>query len=141
MCGKSLPDAVDPEPAKSASRAFSGAYRGEYLDQVAFPLGGIGAGMFCLEGSGALTKFSIHNRPELTTEPWVFAAVAIKGARSTARVLEGPLPKWKLRPSFVARYTVRRWGRGVCRAFAARRSRRGFRSLGCAYMIAVCQFG
>ena len=87
---------------KHGERSYNGEYRGEYLDQIAFPLGGIGAGMICLEGSGALTKFSIHNRPELTTEPQVFAAVAINGSQPTARVLEGPLPKWKLRPSFVA---------------------------------------
>ena len=29
-------------------------YEGKHLDQVAFPLGGTGAGMFCLEGTGAL---------------------------------------------------------------------------------------
>jgi len=31
-----------------------------YLNQVAFPMGGIGAGMICLEGTGALTKFSLR---------------------------------------------------------------------------------
>lgn len=87
---------------KYGERAFNGEYRGEHLDQIAFPLGGIGAGMICLEGSGALTKFSVHNRSELTSEPLVFPAIAIKGPQPTARVLEGPLPKWKLRPSFLA---------------------------------------
>src|SRR5581483_6296115 len=36
-------------------RNFNSCYEGEYLNQVAFPLGGIGAGMICLEGTGALS--------------------------------------------------------------------------------------
>jgi len=78
--------------------AFNGIYRGEYLNQIAFPLGGLGAGMFCLEGTGALTKFSLRNRPDLGNEPHAFSAVCIKGPRKIARVLEGPVPLWKLRP-------------------------------------------
>lgn len=84
----------------NGGRPFNGPYDGEHLDQVAFPMGGIGAGMICLEGSGAFTKFSVHNRPELTSEPKIFAAVAIRGAKTVARILEGPVPKWKLRPFF-----------------------------------------
>jgi hypothetical protein len=38
-----------PEP----TRGFNDAYRGEHLEQIAFPLGGIAAGMFCIEGNGA----------------------------------------------------------------------------------------
>lgn len=82
------------------TRGFNGPYQGDFLDQIAFPLGGLGAGMICLEGTGALTKFSLHNRPNLTSEPKVFTAVSIKGSDSTARVLEGPVPTWKLRPQF-----------------------------------------
>src|SRR5947209_5491228 len=47
------------------SRAFNGVYQGDYLNQIAFPMGGIGAGMICLEGTGALSKFSLRNRPDL----------------------------------------------------------------------------
>ena len=89
------------EPATkshSGARAFNGIYHGDYLDQIAFPLGGIGAGMFCLEGSGALTKFSLRNQPDLANEPHTFSAVCIKGPRNLARVLEGPVPAWKLKP-------------------------------------------
>jgi uncharacterized protein (DUF608 family) len=82
----------------SEARAFNGIYHGDYLNQVAFPMGGIGAGMICLEGTGALTKFSLRNRPDLGSEPKVFAAVSVKGPRPIARVLEGPIPAWKLRP-------------------------------------------
>ena len=84
--------------SESEARAFNGVYHGNYLNQIAFPLGGIGAGMFCLEGAGALTKFSLRNRPELGNEPHAFAAVCVGGSRNLARVLEGPVPAWKLKP-------------------------------------------
>ena len=86
------------ETSRSGAREFNGIYHGDYLNQIAFPLGGIGAGMICLEGTGALSKFSLRNRPELISEPHVFSAVCIKGPRKIARVLEGPVPNWKLRP-------------------------------------------
>ena len=83
----------EPSPKSSSeSRAFNGIYHGDYLNQIAFPLGGIGAGMFCLEGTGALTKFSLRNQPDLGNEPHAFSAVCIKGSRNIARVLEGPIP-------------------------------------------------
>src|SRR5216683_369545 len=84
--------------SSSGARAFNGIYHGDYLNQIAFPMGGIGAGMICLEGTGALTKFSLRNRPDLGSEPKVFAAISVKGPRPIARVLEGPIPAWKLRP-------------------------------------------
>ena len=33
-----------------------GVRRGERLDRIAFPVGGIGAGMISLEGTGALSQ-------------------------------------------------------------------------------------
>lgn len=77
-----------------------GVYRGAALSQIAFPMGGLGAGMICLGGTGALSKFSLHNRPDLASDPVVFAAISIKGPKSTARVLEGEVATCKLRPSF-----------------------------------------
>ena len=89
-----------PRPARASSRhgrrAYNSEYAGEYLNQVAFPLGGIGAGMICLEGTGALSHVSLRNHPDVFNEPCVFAAIAIKGKRSAARVLEGPVPERKL---------------------------------------------
>ncbi|HZR58852.1 MAG TPA: GH116 family glycosyl hydrolase [Terriglobales bacterium] len=82
----------------SGVRAFNSLYHGDYLNQIAFPMGGIGAGMICLEGTGALSKFSLRNRPDLGSEPHAFSAICIKGSRKIARVLEGPVPVWKLRP-------------------------------------------
>ena len=83
------------EPATQSStgaRAFNGTYHGEYLNQIAFPMGGIGAGMFCLEGTGALTKFSLRNRPDLGNEPHTFSAICIKGSRNTARAISNVTP-------------------------------------------------
>ena len=45
------------EPLAAASgRVFNGPHAREHTSRVAFPLGGIGAGMLCLEGSGALPR-------------------------------------------------------------------------------------
>ncbi|HSD29793.1 MAG TPA: GH116 family glycosyl-hydrolase, partial [Vicinamibacteria bacterium] len=79
-----------------ARRPYNGPYTGAYLDRVAFPLGGMGAGMLCVEGTGTLSHVSLRHRPEVFHEPCVFAAVGIKGAPAAARVLEGPVPRWKL---------------------------------------------
>jgi uncharacterized protein (DUF608 family) len=82
-----------PGPAR---RQYDGPYQGEHLSRVAFPLGGMGAGMICLEGTGALSHVSLRHRPEVFNEPCLFAAVCVKGTPSVARVLEGPVPTWKL---------------------------------------------
>jgi len=73
---------------------YNTTYTGDRLNRIAFPLGGIGAGMICIEGSGAFSHVSLRHRPEVFNEPVLFAAVAVKGA--SARVLEGPVPSWKL---------------------------------------------
>lgn len=83
-----------------AKRIYNGAYQGERLRRVAFPMGGMGAGMVCLEGSGALSHVSLRHRPEVFNEPYWYAALAMKGAApdggTLARVLEGPVPSWKV---------------------------------------------
>ncbi len=82
--------------SRRGRRLYDSEYAGEFLNQVAFPLGGIGAGMVCLEGTGALSHVSLRNHPEVFHEPCVFAAISIQGKRSPARVLEGPVPTRKL---------------------------------------------
>src|ERR1700754_1449120 len=86
-----------PTPAGQGKgrRAYNTAYTGEHLNRVAFPIGGLGAGMFCLEGSGAISHMSIRNRPDVFNEPSMFAAIAVKGLKNGAKVLEGPVPQWK----------------------------------------------
>ncbi|MBM4460766.1 MAG: hypothetical protein FJ011_23910, partial [Chloroflexi bacterium] len=80
----------------NAKRHYNGPYEGECLNQVAFPLGGIGAGMICLEGTGALSHVSLRGQPDVLNEPMVFAALCVKGQPNIARVLEGPAPDWKV---------------------------------------------
>jgi uncharacterized protein (DUF608 family) len=52
--------------------------------------------MICLEGTGALSHVSLRNHPEVYNEPCIFAAISVKGAANSARVLEGPVPSWKV---------------------------------------------
>jgi len=77
-------------------RNYNDTYTGRFLNRVAFPLGGIGAGMICLEGTGALSHFSLRNKPDIFNEPLTFSAICIKGKSNIARVLEGPVPGWKV---------------------------------------------
>lgn len=74
---------------------FNSAYSGEYLNRIAFPIGGLGAGMFCLEGTGAISHMSVRNRPEVFNEPCMFAAISVKGLENGTKVLEGQVPMWK----------------------------------------------
>ncbi len=85
-----------------AKRAYNGPYYGEYLNHVAFPMGGIGAGMLCLEGTGTLSHVSLRGHADIFGEPLMFAALSladpekIPSRHRIARVLEGPLPKRKI---------------------------------------------
>jgi len=76
-------------------RKFNTPYKGEYLNRVAFPIGGIGAGMFCIEGTGAISHMSVRNKPDVFNEPSMFAAISMKGVKNGAKVLEGQVPIWK----------------------------------------------
>lgn len=80
----------------SEGREFNGKYQKEYLDKIAFPIGGIGAGMFCLEGTGAISHVSLRHHPDVMNEPYTFAAIYVKGVENGAKVLEGQVPIWKL---------------------------------------------
>src|SRR5215467_3792114 len=73
------PSQHEAVPGSHGQRAFNSPYVEQYLNQIAFPLGGIGAGMICLEGTGALSHVSLRNRPEVFNEPCIFAAVSLKG--------------------------------------------------------------
>lgn len=77
-----------------SQQVYGQTYAGDRNSHIAFPLGGIGAGMICLEGTGALSHFSLRNAPDITHEPLVFSALSVKD--HVAKVLEGPLPAWKI---------------------------------------------
>src|SRR4051812_30173559 len=80
----------------SASRAFGDPYTGHHLYRVAFPLGGFGTGMICLDGMGGFTHVSLRHKPALDHAPRMFAGVHVRRAGDraigVARVLEGPVP-------------------------------------------------
>jgi uncharacterized protein (DUF608 family) len=85
-------------PAADTGREFNGPYTGSHLNRVAFPIGGMGAGMFCLEGTGAISHVSVRHQMEFFNEPAMFAALCVLGEDSEdniARVIEGPIPDWK----------------------------------------------
>jgi len=69
-------------------------YKDDYIERIAFPIGGIGAGSFSIEGNGSVAQMSIHHHPEVFHEPSMYAAIHIKGGNT--KVLEGQIPKWKL---------------------------------------------
>lgn len=77
-----------------SERTYNAPYTGDRLSRVAFPMGGFGAGMICLEGTGALSHVSFRHKPEVFNEPLMFGALYVKDAPA-ARVLEGPVPMWK----------------------------------------------
>jgi len=73
------------------------SFSGEQLNHIAFPLGGIGAGMICMDGNGMLSHFSIRNKPDVLNHPCVFSALSVKTSSGVlARVVEGQIPKWKI---------------------------------------------
>jgi uncharacterized protein (DUF608 family) len=80
----------------SAPHEFDGSYSGDYLNRIAFPIGGMGTGMIALEGTGALSHISLRHQADVFNEAFTFAAICVKGLTNGAKVLEGPVPSWKL---------------------------------------------
>jgi uncharacterized protein (DUF608 family) len=69
---------------------------GACLNKVAFPLGGIGAGMICLDGTGGFSHVSLRNRPNLAHSPYMFSALTLLSPEKNRTVLiEGALPPGK----------------------------------------------
>ena len=108
-----LSTGVTPAPAESLpavpnelvqpgqQRTFSG----DRATQVAMPIGGLGAGCICINGSGGLQDFSIRTRPETTALPagftsnspeGAFAILHLKGSAPVTRLIEGPFPPFKI---------------------------------------------
>ena len=79
------------------TREYNGPYNGENLNHPAFPLGGLGAGMVCLEGMGALSHLSLRHRPEIFRQELMFGALCVKSADgNVARIIEGRVPAHKV---------------------------------------------
>jgi len=80
-------------------RDYNAAYQGANLNRIAFPIGGIGSGMVALEGSGAISHVSVRHQMDFHNAPCMFAALCIKASgksENLAKVLEGPVPAWKI---------------------------------------------
>ena len=60
-------------------RDYNEKYTGEYTSRIAFPIGGLGTGMFCVEGSGAISNMNIRHKTEMLNEPTMFAGLYLKG--------------------------------------------------------------
>jgi hypothetical protein len=60
---------------KKAGHEYNKTYSGDFLKRVAFPIGGLGSGMFCLEGGGAISHMSVRNNPDVFNEPGMFGAI------------------------------------------------------------------
>lgn len=80
---------------RADTRGYNESYKGPYLEHIAFPIGGLGSGMFCFEGTGAISHMSLHHVPDLFHEPCTFAAICVKGVENGAKVLEINVPTWK----------------------------------------------
>ncbi len=77
---------------------FKFALSGKNLNHVAFPLGGTGAGMVCLEGTGTISNVSLRHKPDVFNEPFMFSALTVKksSGKNLALILEGPVPDRKI---------------------------------------------
>jgi uncharacterized protein (DUF608 family) len=91
-----LTNYLEAQTTDDSGHTFNNYYEDEYLNHVAFPIGGIGAGMLCIEGSGAWSHFSIRNKPDVFNEPLCFAAIHVKGQENGTKLLQGPVPKRKV---------------------------------------------
>ncbi|PCJ62549.1 MAG: hypothetical protein COA79_03290 [Planctomycetota bacterium] len=92
---------------------FQGTYTNENLNKIAFPLGGMGAGMICLEGYGGFTSISLRHKPEILHQPLMFAAISVKnGNEWQAKILQGKTPDWKIMFPFSNRAQNNQTGSG-----------------------------
>ena len=78
------------------------SHAGEHLNQIAMPIGGIGAGCIALNGFGGLQDFSIRHSPATSAQAdghvlhdAAFATLYLTATRQ-ARLVEGPLPTGRI---------------------------------------------
>ena len=57
-------------------------YTAEMSNLISYPMGGIGAGMICLQGPGNLGNISIWHKPNLDKQPIIFSAITILGRKT-----------------------------------------------------------
>ena len=70
-------------------------FTGGDLEQIAFPLGGLGSGCLHVGGSGNFQDFCLFNEPDFGHSPMTFAAVHCqprgRRGKGVLRILEGPV--------------------------------------------------
>ena len=79
------------EPRATPAVAWPRKFSAEQLQQIAFPLGGIGAGSIALGGRGQLRDWEIFNRPDKGNAPaYALAAVwaQVPGRKAVSKVAE-----------------------------------------------------
>ena len=82
--------------ACSRIRPFNDYYCCDDLNKIAFPMGGLGAGMICMDGIGSVSHVSINNTPDIFNEPYAYAALMVKGVKNGAKVLQAQVPYEKV---------------------------------------------
>jgi non-lysosomal glucosylceramidase len=83
--------AQPPAPREASPIEWPRKFTGENLTEIAFPLGGIGAGSISLGGRGQLRDWEIFNRPDTGNAPaYAYAAVwaQLPGKKPVAKVAE-----------------------------------------------------
>lgn len=55
-------------------------YRNEKASLISYPLGGTGAGMMCMKGTGGLTDLSLFHHYSRHYEPYIYAAIHVRGS-------------------------------------------------------------
>jgi uncharacterized protein (DUF608 family) len=71
-------------------------YKDEFLNEISFPIGGIGTGSIGLSGKGSLINFEIFNRPNIGSWfPKTFPVIRVKEQEKDpiCRILEGPIQR------------------------------------------------
>lgn len=82
-------------------------YKNEYLDQISFPLGGIGTGSIGLAGNGRLIDWEIFNRPNKGSVNG-FSHFAIKAERD-GKLLDARVLHSDMNPAFMGEVHAPRW--------------------------------
>lgn len=88
-------DAANPAGAGPKGHCYNGVYEGDCNSRIAFPIGGLGTGMYCLEGTGFFSHMSVRHQPDIYNEPMMFAAIHVEDCQEGTKVLEGPVADWR----------------------------------------------
>ncbi|MDA2929534.1 non-lysosomal glucosylceramidase [Acidobacteria bacterium AH-259-O06] len=108
QAGDRVADPIKPLPysrQELLDRRIRDSFEGDFLNMVAFPLGGIGAGCISLSGTGKLIDWEIFNKPNKGYQPrYTFLSVWAKPERRAPvfKVLEGQLRERLDGPMYLA---------------------------------------